>query len=349
VSSPEDISKRKKDHLELCAGNEVDFRGKTALFEEVELVHCALPEMSADEVDSSVELLGKTLSAPLLIAGMTGGTDEAARINRDLALVAQDLGLGFGLGSQRAMFEDPDKAWTFQVREHAPDVLLLGNLGLVQAKGMTTRQVQDLCTAVGADALCIHLNPAMEIMQPGGDRDFSGGLDVLRRLVDNLDVPVVAKETGCGISRAVGQMLRSAGVTHVDVGGAGGTSWVAVETHRAVDEDHRKLGDELWDWGIPTAASVLQLGGLGLRIIATGGLRSGLDLARAVALGASAGGIAGPVLRAYRSAGPDGARDLLRRTIQALRSAMLLTGCRIVADLQKAPRLLGPALSRWEP
>jgi isopentenyl-diphosphate delta-isomerase len=189
----------------------------------------------------------------------------------------------------------------------------------------------------------------MEIVQPGGDRDFSGGLDLLRGLVDHLDVPIVAKETGCGISRAVGQMLRSAGVTHVDVGGAGGTSWVAVETHRATDEDHRKLGDELWDWGIPTAASVLQLGGLGLRVIATGGLRSGLDVARAVALGASAAGVAGPVLRAYRSAGPEGARDLLRRTVLGLRSAMLLTGCRTVADLQRAPRLLGPALSRWEP
>jgi isopentenyl-diphosphate delta-isomerase len=346
---PGDISRRKKDHLELCAGSEVDFRAKTALFEEVELIHCALPEMHADDVDSTVELLGKPLAAPLLIAGMTGGTDEAAQINRDLARVAQDLGLGFGLGSQRAMFEDPGKAWTFEVREQAPDVLLLGNLGLVQAREMSTKQIRELCTRVGADALCIHLNPAMEVVQPGGDRDFSGGIDVLRRLVDHLDLPVVVKETGCGISRAVGQMLRSAGITHLDVGGSGGTSWVAVETHRAADEDHRQLGDELWDWGIPTAASVVQLGGLGLRIIATGGLRSGLDVARALALGASAAGIAGPVLRAHASGGADGARDLLRRTILLLRSTMLLAGCRTVADLQRAPRLLGPALARWEP
>jgi isopentenyl-diphosphate delta-isomerase len=346
---PGDIERRKREHLELCAGTEVEFREKTSLLEEVELVHCALPEMRADDVDSSLELLGKNLGAPLLIAGMTGGTDEAARINRDLARVAQDLGIGFGLGSQRAMFEDPEKTWTFQVREQAPDVLLLGNLGLVQAREMTTDQIKDLCARVGADALCIHLNPAMEVVQPGGDGDFTGGLDLLRRLVDHLDLPVVAKETGCGISRGVGQMLRSAGITHVDVGGAGGTSWVAVETLRATDQDQRQLGDELWDWGIPTAASVLQLGGLGLRIIATGGLRTGLDVARAVALGASACGLAGPVLRVYSSAGPDGAKDLLRRTVLSLRRVMLLTGSRTLADLQRAPRLLGPTLSRWEP
>jgi isopentenyl-diphosphate delta-isomerase len=342
-----DISQRKKDHLALCAGDNVGFREKTSLFEQVELVHCALPEMHADAVDSRVELLGKTLTAPVVISAMTGGTDEAAKINMDLAQVADELGLAIGLGSQRAMFERPDTAWTFKVRERAPNVLLFGNLGLVQARKMTTAEIRTLCEDVGADALCIHLNPAMEIVQPGGDRDFSGGLELLRRLVDDLGIPVIAKETGCGLSRGVAQMIRSTGIRHVDVSGSGGTSWVAVEAHRA-EEDQRALAEELWDWGIPTAASVLQLRGLGLDIIATGGLRTGSHVAKAVALGAKAGGLAAPVLKAHRAEGIDGARKFLRGVITTVRSLMLLTGSRTIDELQRAQMIIGPDLARWQ-
>ncbi len=342
-----DISQRKKDHIALCAGDNVGFREKTTLLHQVQLIHNALPEMHADEVDSSVALLGKTLTAPVVISAMTGGTEEAAKINQELAQVADELGLAIGLGSQRAMFERPETAWTFKVREQAPNVLLFGNLGLVQARQMTSEQINQLCADVGADALCIHLNPAMEIVQPGGDRDFSGGLDVFRRLVAELKVPVIAKETGCGLSRAVGEQLVAAGVRHVDVSGAGGTSWVAVEAHRAVSPEAKVIAEELWDWGIPTGASVLQLQGLGLQIIATGGLRRGSDVARAVALGATAGGLAAPVLKAHRAGGIDGARTYLGQVIATVRSLMLLTGSRTVAELQKAPSILGPDLARW--
>ena len=344
-----DISQRKKDHLALCAGDNVGFREKTTLLEQVHLVHSALPEMHADAVDTSVELLGKTLRAPVVVAAMTGGTAEAAQINQDLAQVADELGLAIGLGSQRAMFVRPETAWTFKVRERAPNVLLFGNLGLVQARTMSTAQIEDLCGQVGADALCIHLNPAMEIVQPGGDRDFSGGLEVLHRLVEALPIPIIAKETGCGLSHGVGVQLRAAGVRHVDVSGAGGTSWVAVEAHRAVDDDARALADELWDWGIPTAASVLQLRDLGLHVIATGGLRTGSDVARAIALGATAGGLAASVLKAHRAGGLDGARRFLQQVVLTIRSIMLLTASRTVADLQRAPRVLGPDLQRWHP
>ncbi|MDC0671887.1 type 2 isopentenyl-diphosphate Delta-isomerase [Nannocystis radixulma] len=345
-----DISQRKKDHLALCAGDNVGFREKTSLLEQVELVHDALPEMHLDEIDASVELLGKRLAAPVVIAAMTGGTDEAAAINHDLARAADQLGLGFGLGSQRAMFVRPHTAYTFKVREHAPNVLLLGNLGIVQARGMSTDEIATLCRDTGADALCIHLNPAMEIVQPGGDRDFSRGLDTLRRLVEELHIPVVVKETGCGLSRGVAERVRSVGVEHLDVSGSGGTSWVAVEAHRAVDPDERALADELWDWGIPTAASVLQVQGLGFRgIVATGGLRTGSDVARAVALGATAGGLAAPVLKAHRAGGYDGVVAFLRRVVLTVRSIMLLTGSRTIADLQRAPRVLGPTLARWIP
>jgi isopentenyl-diphosphate delta-isomerase len=344
-----DISQRKKDHLALCAGDNVNFREKTSLFEQVELIHNALPEMHADAVDSRIELLGKRLDAPIIVAAMTGGTDEAAQINQDLARAADTLGLGFGLGSQRAMFVRPYTAWTFKVREQAPNVLLLGNLGLVQARAMSTAQITELCRETGSDALCIHLNPAMEIVQPGGDRDFSSGLDTIRRLVGELPIPIVVKETGCGLSRGVASLIKACGVRHVDVSGSGGTSWVAVEAHRAVDETERQLAEELWDWGIPTAASLVQLQGLGLQAIATGGVRSGTDIARALALGAVAGGLAAPVLKAHRAGGYDGALAFLQRLIHTVRSVMLLTGSRDVAAMQRCPRILGPTLARWVP
>ncbi len=341
-----DISQRKKDHIALCAGDNVGFREKTTLLEQVQFVHNALPEMHADEVDSRVELFGKTLRAPVVIAAMTGGTEEAARINKELASVAQELGLAIGLGSQRAMFERPATAWTFQVRDAAPDVLLFGNLGLVQARVMSTADIRKLCDDVGVDALCIHLNPAMEIVQPGGDRDFRDGIKTLRRLVDELGIPIIAKETGCGLSKAVGAMLLDAGVRAVDTSGAGGTSWVAVEAHRAKDEE-KALAEELWDWGVPTAASVLSLRGLGLTTIATGGLKTGTDVARAIALGASAGGLAAAVLKAHKAGGREGAAEFLGGVIRTVRAIMLLTGSRTVADLQRAPTILGPDLARW--
>jgi isopentenyl-diphosphate delta-isomerase len=344
-----DISQRKKDHLALCAGPNVGFRAKTTLFEEVELVHDALPELHADAIDSSVELAGKRLQAPVFVAAMTGGTDVAAAINRDIAVVVEELGLGMGLGSQRAMFERPELAWTFRVRDVAPSMLLFANLGLVQANQMSTAQIAALVEDVGADALCIHLNPAMEIVQPGGDRDFSNGLDLLGRLVEELRVPVIAKETGCGLSRRAGERLRQVGIRHVDVSGAGGTSWVAVEARRAVDPVQKAMGEALWDWGIPTAASVLQLRGLGLQVIATGGMRSGLDVAKAVALGAQAGGIAAEVLKAHKAGGIAGVRTYLEHVVQIVRAAMLLTGSRTVAELQLAPTVLGPRLQAWRP
>jgi isopentenyl-diphosphate Delta-isomerase len=342
-----DISQRKRDHIALCAGPNVGFRDKTTLFEHVKLVHCALPEMHADDVDTTTTLLGRKMRAPVIIASMTGGTAAAAKINQDLARVADDLGLGFGLGSQRAMFERPDTASTFQVRDVAPNVFLTSNLGLVQAKQMSTGQIQDLVGAVRADALCVHLNPAMEIVQPGGDRDFSGGLDVFGRLVDSLRVPIIAKETGCGLSRVVAKQLRSVGVRAVDVSGAGGTSWVAVEAHRATDPAQRNMAEELWDWGIPTAASVLQMQDLGLEVIATGGVKTGSDVARALALGATVGGIAAQALRAHTAGGAEGVQAFLQQVIDAVRAIMLLTGCRTVDELRRAPRVISGELAQW--
>lgn len=340
------ISQRKSQHIELCASGNVEFRGKGTLLDQVQLVHDALPERHYDEIDLTTPLFGKVLAAPLFISGMTGGTDEAQIINRDLARAAETLGIGFGLGSQRAMLVRPESARTYAVREVAPTTLLLGNIGLVQARDLTNAELRRLVTEVGADALCVHLNPAMELIQPGGDRDFRHGRETLLRLHGELGVPVIVKETGCGLSRRVGLLLRSLGITAVDVSGAGGTSWVGVETRRAEGEA-RALGEELWDWGIPTAASIGLLADLGLSIIATGGLRSGTDVAHALALGATAGGLAAPVLRAHKAGGYEGVVRFLQQVIDGVRAITFLTGCRTAAELRHAPRVLGPTLRAW--
>lgn len=345
------ISRRKADHLALCAQEDVGFRRATTLLECVRLVHDALPDLALDDVDTTVSLFGRRLKAPLLIAAMTGGTEEAGRINRELASIAEERGYGFGLGSQRAMHVRPGAAPSYHVRDVAPSTLVLGNVGVVQARAMTTSELRGLVDEVGADALCVHLNPAMELVQPGGDRDFGHGLDTIARLVGELGVPVIVKETGCGISAAVGRRIRDVGCSHVDVSGAGGTSWVGVETKRADAAGApaaRALGEALWDWGIPTAASIAALTPMGFEtIIATGGIGTGLDVARAVALGATSAGVARPVLRALVTSGRTAALALLERVENELRAAMLLTGSRDLAALRRAPRVVVGELTQW--
>jgi isopentenyl-diphosphate delta-isomerase len=341
-----DIETRKADHLDLCATDEVAFQHRTTLLECVRLVHQSLPELDFDSVDTRVRLLGKELRAPLLIAAMTGGHERAAEINRTLASIANELGYAFGLGSQRAMQKRPETSWTYQVREHAPDVLLLGNVGMVQARDLPTDTIARMVADVGADALCLHMNPAMELIQPEGDRDFRGGVATFRRLWAELDVPVIAKETGSGISREVAARLRAVGIKHADTSGAGGTSWVGVETLRAQGES-RALGESLWDWGIPTAASVRYCVDAGMTTIATGGIRTGMDVARAIALGASCAGIARNVYQAFLDGRRDGVRRFLRGVERELRSVMLLCGARTIEQLQKAPYVLTGELRDW--
>ena len=341
-----DIERRKADHLDLCATDEVAFRQRTTLLECVRLVHQSLPEASYDSIDTRVRLLGKELRAPLLIAAMTGGHERAAEINQALASIANELGYAFGLGSQRAMQKRPETSWTYQVRERAPDVLLLGNVGVVQARDMSTPEISGMLSEVGADALCVHMNPAMELVQPEGDRDFSGGLQTFQRLWAELDVPVVAKETGNGISREVAAQLRSVGIRHADTSGAGGTSWVGVETLRS-EGDGRALGEALWDWGIPTAASVRYCVDAGLTTIATGGIRTGMDVARSIALGASCAGIARNVYQAFLEGGVDGARGFLLQVERELRSVMLLCGAKTIEELQQSGRVITGELRDW--
>lgn len=342
-----DIARRKADHIEVAASGEADFRRST-LLEEVHLVHQSLPELHTDDIDLSIDLAGRTLAAPVVVTGMTGGTAEAAAINRDLARAAQHCNVAFGLGSQRAMAEHPELDYTFQVRDVAPDVFLIGNIGAVQAAAMGASEVARLADRVGADAMAVHLNPAQEMIQHGGDRDFRGCADAIAELVRTLGRPVIAKETGCGVSRQAAARLRDAGVAAIDVSGAGGTSWVAVEARRAAaGSAAAERGLELWDWGIPTAVAVASCVAEGVPVIASGGLRSGLDVCRAIALGAVAGGMAAPVLRAQRAGGEAGARALLERLVESIRAVTLLCGARATRELATAPRHIGGELGAW--
>lgn len=338
------IARRKADHLEVAASGRAD-ASRSTLLEHVHLIHQSLPELAVDDIDLTTELVGKKLAAPLVITGMTGGTAEAGAVNRDLARAAQAAGIALGLGSQRAMAEHPELLETYEVRSVAPEVVLFGNVGAVQLLAMGPARVIELGKRIGADAMCVHLNPGQELIQEHGDRDFRGCVAAIAKLVDAAPFPIIVKETGCGLSPEAARAIASTGVHTVDVAGAGGTSWTAVEAVRAPEgSDAAALGNELWDWGVPTAVSVAACVRAGLTTIASGGLRSGSDVARALALGARAGGMAAPMLRAQRSGGTDGVRAAIDRVTRAIRAVCLLTGSARAADLSRAPRHLGTPL-----
>jgi isopentenyl-diphosphate delta-isomerase len=314
---------RKKDHVELVLRKKAQYR-KTTGFENIEFIHNALPEISLEDVDLSVDFLGKRLSYPIMITAMTGGYKDAKKINRDIAKAAQEHGLAFGVGSQRAMIEDPPLAGTFRVRDVAPDISLLANIGAFQLKRYSSEQIESLVSSIEADALAVHLNPLQEVVQPEGDTDFTGVLDAIRKTCENLDVPVVVKETGAGITQTVAEQLRDAGVSYLDVAGAGGTSWSKVEYLRAGPVP----GFD--NWGIPTSECIMLCRGV-LPLIASGGIRHGVDGAKAIALGAELAGAAFPFLEAWKNKRLDGYIETFK---QQMRISAFLTGSKSHADLR---------------
>ena len=345
----ETTARRKDAHLDLCATEEVAPAENSTLFEAVRLVHCAMPELAFDEVDLSTPMFGKVLKAPILITGMTGGTERAGQINRDLARVAEEFGVAFGVGSQRAMAERPELGATYAVRSVAPTTVVIGNIGLVQAVKMGVDRSRKLADDLQADALAVHLNPGQELTQPEGDRDFRGGYDILGALVKALGDRLLVKETGCGISPDVARRLVDVGVRNIDVSGLGGTSWVRVEQLRT-EGPAREVGAQFSSWGIPTAAaiaSVRRVTGPSVKLIAAGGMRTGLDVAKAIALGADVGGMALPLFRAHQTGGIEGARRALGVVLTALRQAMVLTGSRNAAALRASPRVVTGELKDW--
>jgi isopentenyl-diphosphate delta-isomerase len=344
-----ETAKRKDAHLDLCANGDVVPAENTTLLECVRLVHCAMPELAVDEVDLSTEFLGKRLRYPLLITGMTGGTERAGVVNRDLATLAERHGLAFGVGSQRAMAEHDELAETFQVRQVAPTVPLLGNIGLYQAVGLGVDGVRKLADAIGADGMALHLNAGQELTQPEGDRDFRGGYKVVEGLVRAFGSRLLVKETGCGIGPEVARRLVELGVRNLDVSGLGGTSWVRVEQLRATGVQAR-VGAEYSSWGIPTAAaiaSVRRAVGPDVRLVASGGLRTGLDAAKVLTLGADLAGMALPLFRAQQEGGIQGAERALNLILASLKQALVLTGSRSCGELRQKPRVILGELKDW--
>lgn len=334
-----DIVARKAEHIELVLGGDVEFERSTGLG-RFEFVHEALPELSLEELDTTTSLLGRRLSAPLIVSGMTGGTEHAAQINRRIAEAVAALGLGMGVGSQRISVERPEVAATFQVRELAPDILLIANLGAVQLNyGFTADHCRRLVDSIGADALALHLNPLQEAIQPGGNTDFRGLFKQIGQVCSMLGRPVIVKEVGCGISGPTARRLVEVGVSVIDVGGAGGTCWTDIEGRRTTSGTTQAVAATFREWGIPTADAVrsVRQSCPDVPLIASGGLRNGLDIAKCLALGADIAAVASPVLKASVESA-DAVRELLQRFIRELKLAMFCTGSARPGELCSAFR-----------
>jgi isopentenyl-diphosphate delta-isomerase len=330
--------RRKKEHLELCldAGSVAGPAG-TGL-DRYSFTHNALPEVDIDDIDLGTNFLGKRLKAPLLISSMTGGFDMARKVNRNLAAAAQKLGLAMGVGSQRVAIEEPAAADSFKVRDLAPDILLLANLGAVQLNySYGVEQCRKAVAMIGADGLILHLNVLQEAAQPEGNRNFKGLARRIAEVCRELDVPVIAKEVGFGISADAALRLKQAGVKAIDVAGRGGTSWYAVEAKRAARKG-QPLELTFADWGIPTEEALIQVRRAlpDMELVASGGIRNGLDVAKAIALGANVAAIGQPLLApALESA--DKVIESLDKVIHEIKVAMLCVGAGALAALGKAP------------
>ena len=330
-----EIFRRKNDHIRINLEEDVQ-SGLTTGLERIHLKHCALPEINLADVDLSTQFLNHTLNLPLMISSMTGGTQESERINTNLALAAQAAGVAMGLGSQRAALERTAALNSFRLRKVAPDILLFANIGAVQLNyGIGVVECRELVEMATADALILHLNPLQEALQPEGDTNFAHLLPKIVHLCRNLSVPVLVKEVGWGISDQVALQLKEAGVAAIDVAGAGGTSWSQVELFRTADETSRRIASHFRNWGIPTARAIQSLHqlNLGLPLIASGGLHTGMDIAKCIALGADICGMAGQLLKAATTSA-EAVSEVFAELSKELRICMFACGAANISDLK---------------
>jgi isopentenyl-diphosphate delta-isomerase len=327
---------RKKEHLEICLDTEnVSSHSSTGL-DRYRFIHNALPELDLDEIDVGTTFLGKKLRAPILISSMTGGFDLARKVNRNLAAAAQELGIAMGVGSQRVAIEEPAAVDSFQVRDVAPDILLLGNLGAVQLNfGYSIDQCRRAVEMIGADALILHLNVLQEALQPEGNRNFKGLTEKIATVCRELKVPVVVKEVGNGISVEVAKRLHGAGVAAIDIAGKGGTAWSAVEAQRATQQG-KPYSRTFTDWGIPTEEALVGVRAAlpQIQLVASGGIRSGLDIAKSVALGADLAAFGQPLLAAALES-PREVVKFIDGIIHELKVAMLCVGAANLQSLRQ--------------
>ena len=343
------LSQRKSEHLKLVAEGGVAHGGST-LLEDVHLLHQALPELDVEDVRLETTFFGKTIASPLMITSMTGGAEYAGKLNHGFARVAAQMNIPFAVGSQRVMIRHPETLADFAVRGEIPDGVLLGNIGAVQLLEHSAEEIAELAKSIEADGLCVHLNVAQELMQVDGNRHFRGLLEGIDRLMEVLDGNILVKETGTGMSPQALQQLHTIGVPYVDVSGAGGTSWTKVESLREANGPLQESGHLFGDWGIPTSVSVAAakaIFGETAVIIASGGIHTGLDVARSIALGADVVGFAREVLLQFLEGNEEGAIRYINRLNKDLKIAMLLCGAEDVASMQRVPRVIGGDLRQW--
>ncbi len=347
-----EIMKRKEEHIHICLEKNVESKVVSTLFEDVRLVNNSLPEINFDEIDTSVNFLGHKFSAPIMVGAMTGGAELAKKINKNLAEACEELGLGMVVGSQRAALYDKILEETYSIaRKHGPSIFLGANIGAAQlSKGLSMHDAKSLVEMLKADALYVHLNPTQEIVQPEGDPTYANVLSRIGELAESVDKPVVAKEVGCGISGEVAKKLEAAGVSAVEVAGTGGTSYSAVEYYRAIEYGNREkavLGKLFWDWGIPTAAALIDVRrSVRIPVVSSGGLRNGLEVAKSIALGASLCAMAKPLL-GPASDSSKSARMYLESVINGLKATMFLTGSKNIEELGKARYIIIGELAQW--
>ncbi|MEM5871557.1 MAG: type 2 isopentenyl-diphosphate Delta-isomerase [Candidatus Aenigmatarchaeota archaeon] len=321
--------KRKNDHIKICMEKDVEFR-KTNGFEFFELEHKALPEIERDEINLTTKFLGKNFLAPIFIEAMTGGTPKAEKINKNLAKAAEELGIGMGVGSQRAMLENEKLLPTYYVRDVAPNIFLLGNIGAAQLNKYPFEKIAWLVESIKADGIAIHFNIAQELAQKEGDKKWGNVYEKLSEICKKAKFIVIAKETGCGFSGEVAKKLEKTGIKAIDIAGAGGTSWIKVDAYRN-DEDYSHLEE----WGIPTALALEDVvKSVKIPIIASGGIRNGVEVAKAIAMGASLAGIALPLLKPAIKSWKD-VKKCVEKIIEQLKDAMFLVGAKNIEELKR--------------
>jgi isopentenyl-diphosphate delta-isomerase len=348
----EETRKRKADHIRICLKEQAQARKATTGFEDIHFVHNALPEIDRQKIDLSTSLFGHKFAAPIIVGAMTGGTVEGERINAKIAEAVEKLGLGMGVGSQRAALEDAKLAKTFAVaRKKAPTSFLVANIGGVQlVHGYGVKEVEKAVEMIDADALAVHLNALQEAVQPEGQTNFEGILAKISEIARGINKPIIVKETGAGIAAEEARKLEAAGVKAIDIGGSGGTSFAAVEYYRANrvrNGSQKSLSEAFWDWGIPTAASLVETTkSVRIPVIASGGVRDGIDVAKALSLNASLASVSQPILEAS----VNGAEEIERRLslfMQELRDAMFCVGADGTEDLTKVPVVLTGRTAAW--
>ena len=332
---------RKKDHLDIVLNENVTCDKINTGFDQYRFIHKALPEIDLDAINLSTSLFGKKINAPLLISSMTGGTEDATRINHNLAQAAQATRIAMGVGSQRCAIDDQYLSETYKVRDMAPDILLCANLGAVQLNyGYGISECQKAVEMIQADALILHINPLHEALQSEGNTNFAGLVEKIQKICKELSVPVIVKEVGFGISEEVARQLAEAGVAAIDVAGAGGTSWSEIERHRSITNVQNAIASTFGAWGIPTTDSIIMAksGAPNTPIFASGGIYTGLDVAKAIALGADIAGIAKPLLKVANTS-DEAATETLEIIIQELKISMFCIGATRIAELKHSPAL----------